>query len=297
MDSYDRMTYVSAVMIALIAFIHLPAVEADWYGAWRAWGVDGICRLGVPWFFFASGVYFARHIGEGGGWYGREIRKRVGGLLVPYFILNLIWFPCMLALNWIGTRYFAYPANVTLSLGWIVKGLGFSPVDWPIVVPTWFLRALFVVAVLCGAVWKVLRFNRISALAVTAVFWGIFAAQRLWLPQAAEFCLFGVNLQGLALFSSGVLCSSGLAPRTGATGNPVLRRMVWSVFILHAPLLTLVLIPFKAFGGLGAFANPLCYFGVWFGLLVSSALVGNLLRIDRIRSLCGGNAKSPSGSY
>lgn len=29
----EWMAHVSAVMIALIVFIHLPVVEADWYGA------------------------------------------------------------------------------------------------------------------------------------------------------------------------------------------------------------------------------------------------------------------------
>ena len=279
------MTYVSAVMIALIVFIHLPVVDAGWYGAWRKWGVDGICRLGVPWFFFASGVYFARHIGESDGWHGREIRKRVSGLLVPYFILNLVWFPFMVVLNWIGTKYFNYPAVVTLSPEWIVKGLGLSPVDWPIIVPTWFLRALFVVVLVGGFIWRFLRFNKISALLVSAVFWGLYTAQQICLPQFSDFFIFGLNLQGLALFTTGIFLSSWLKP--GRSASPFLRCAVWSVFILHAPLLSLLLIPCKAFGWSAVFASPACYFGVWLARIVFSALAGRFLHIDRIRGfLC-----------
>ena len=279
------MTWVSAMMIALIVFIHLPVVDAGWYGAWRKWGVDGICRLGVPWFFFASGVYFARHIGECDGWYGREIRKRVSSLLVPYFVLNLIWFPCVVTMNWIGTKCFNYPANVTLSLEWIVRGVGLSPVNMPIVIPLWFLRALFVVVVVGGLVWKFLRRNVWSGLAVAVACWGLYVVRLTWCPQDGQFFYYGLNVQGLALFMSGVCLSPLLIAKTKSPGISGLRNAVWAIFVLHAPIISLMLIPFKVCGGQKAFANPFCYFSCWLGVLVLSLVLGRVLRVDRLRKL------------
>lgn len=71
------MAAMSAVMIALVVFIHLLLTDQPWGVWWRRWGVDGVCRLAVPWFYLASGAVFARHIGESEGWYGLEVWKRV----------------------------------------------------------------------------------------------------------------------------------------------------------------------------------------------------------------------------
>lgn len=46
---------------------------------------DGVCRIAVPFFFFASGFFLAAHFGEN-YWWGKEIAKRIRTLFVPYLI-------------------------------------------------------------------------------------------------------------------------------------------------------------------------------------------------------------------
>lgn len=47
--------------------------------------ISSLCRIAIPWFFFASGFFLAKHIGEK-GWWHNAIRKRIRTLLVPFWI-------------------------------------------------------------------------------------------------------------------------------------------------------------------------------------------------------------------
>ena len=292
------MAAMSAVMIALVVFIHLPLTDQPWGVWWRRWGVDGVCRLAVPWFYLASGAVFARHIGESEGWYGREVRKRVGSLLVPCFILNLLWLPVMMTCNWIGAEYFGQELVVKANWAWVIRGLGLSPFAWPIDVPTWFLRSLFVVVVLMGLIVVGLRIkatDRGKKIGVAAVLWAAYLIQccTSTSPQANAFFEFAVSLQGLALFATGILLSPLLLSKEPCPGDAAFRSFTWSVLVLHAPILSVLTMPFKALGWFNrAFSTPSRYLLLWLAVLVLSAVLGHLLHISRLRRLFPDRVKS-----
>lgn len=270
------MSCVSAGMMVLVLIIHLPAVGAEWYEGWRRWMVDGVCRWAVPWFFFASGVMFRCETDS--------IRKRVGTLLVPFFVLNAAWLPVMMGLNWIGTRYFGYQAVVTPSWQWVVRGLGLSPVTWPIDVPTWFLRAVFVVVAIIGGIWSKVRFTRTRGVAVAAVFWVVYELQNAFWPEATDFFVFGVNLRGLALFSTGMLLTPWLRPEGQTEASRRMRTWTWSLFVLQAPVLSLLLLPLKVFGAVEkVLGNPTAYAVFGALVLVTAVAAGHLMRIEKLR--------------
>ena len=283
------MAVMGVIMIALVVFIHVPLGDASWCLWWRQWGVQGVCRLGVPWFFFASGVFFARHVGEGEGWCWREVKKRIGSLLLPYFVLNVLWLPVMIACNWIGARWFNQPVVVGANWACVIRGLGLSPFSWPIVVPTWFLRALFVVAAAFGLVAVCLRMKSgdwAKRAVVAAVAWGVCFVQGRWFssPRVDAFFHFTLSLQGLALFATGVLCSPLLMPRGKHPGDADLRRLTWSVLVLHAPILSVLTMPLKALGWYTpAFSMLTVYALFWAAAIGFSFLLGHALGISRLR--------------
>lgn len=282
---------VGAGMMVLVLIIHLPTVSASWLEGWRWWMVDGVCQWAVPWFFLVSGIMF--RVTDGGGAVIAEVRKRIGTLLVPFFVLNAIWLPVMMGLNWIGTRYFGYQAVVTTSWHWVVRGLGLSPVNWPIDVPTWFLRALFVVVAIVGGIWSQVRFTRTRGLLVAAMFWGVYELQRVYWPEATDFFVFGVNLRGLALFSTGMLLAPWLRPAKMSEGDRRLKSWTWSLFVLHAPVLSLMLLPLKAFGAVEkVLGNPFAYAAFGAVALVVSIAAGRLLRVDLLRGIISKDNKS-----
>lgn len=48
-------------------------------------GAGGLGRIAVPFFFFVSGFYLARHFDDT-NWYKREVLKRVKSLLIPFYV-------------------------------------------------------------------------------------------------------------------------------------------------------------------------------------------------------------------
>ena len=88
----QRMSIMSFVCACMIVAIHsTPSPEL---GTWQWWAVnflgrDGLCRAAVPWFFFASGFFLARHFGES-GWYKEAISVRMRTLVVPFVLWGII---------------------------------------------------------------------------------------------------------------------------------------------------------------------------------------------------------------
>lgn len=76
----------------------------------------------------------------------------------------------------------------------------------------------------------------------------------------------------------------GLKPRKMSECDRRLREWTWSLFVLQAPVLTLMLLPLKAFGVVEkALGNPFAY--AVFGTLVLLAAVwlGRVLNVGRLR--------------
>ncbi len=233
-------TIASAVALGLVVAKHVPALHSG-----------GAFEWAVPWFFLASGYWMATRF-EGGGWscWRRETAKRVRSLLVPYFLWNLLWFPVLFAANLLGSRLFGWPRIIDGSAACIVRCLGLDPFAWPALVPTWFLRSLFIVAVLTGAVWTITgprRTARLLFAALASLAW-IALCMAGPLPGGLDGLLrFTFNVQGFAFFSLGGAIASFLppgriAPPQGRGGlawrlHETLRPLLMPVFLLHVPVI------------------------------------------------------------
>ena len=119
--------------------------------------------------------------------------------------------------------------RVKANWAWVVRGLGLSPFAWPIDVPTWFLRSLFVVVVMMGLIIVGLRIKATDwgkKIGVAAVLWTAYLIQCCICtsPRANAFFEFTISLQGLALFATGILLSPLLISKAPYPYSCFMRR-------------------------------------------------------------------------
>lgn len=267
------MTVLSAIALGLVMGLHLPTLPKHW-----------LFELGVPWFFFASGFWF----GKSSRSYGENLRVRVRTLLVPYYLWNLLWFPVLFACNWFGWRYCGAQRVVDGSLACVLRCLGLSPFDWPALVPTWYLRALFVAVLVVGGVARTLAADaadrKTGGWTVAGIFWAAELTRRWWLPTDAlwtEFFAFGVPLSGCAYFATGQAVARHFRS-VEMTAVPQwanrLRRQLTPVYVLHAAVIVAGCWAAKALGFFDRLATTEGDVVMWFVGIVGAVAIGETLR-------------------
>lgn len=130
----NKLRNMALVCACFVVFIHSDVIAPVGSVAWWTRQVlgGGICRVAVPFFFFASGFFLALHMDEH-GWFMREMRKRVMTLLVPYVV-----FCC------IGIFYKTLTQQEIFDLSSLVKGFGFVWNYQPATGVLWYVRTLMI---------------------------------------------------------------------------------------------------------------------------------------------------------
>ena len=165
-----KISNMSTVCSMLVVLLHIgPRVEigsSTWFV--DRFFNDGLGRAAVPFFFVASGFFLARHVGEE-GWWIRSVRKRVRTLIVPYLFWNLLWLLMLATVAVSANVWHGRSAFSGLTMP-ILDG----PFSLPPLVPTWYLRALFLFVVLSPLFVKCLaRFGK-TTIAVVALLYAAF---------------------------------------------------------------------------------------------------------------------------
>ena len=110
---------------------------------------DGVCRIAVPFFFFASGYFLSKHVGET-GWWKRALVSRLRTLAVPYLIFVSVYW--LFRNSWYMVMNIRSGANafdgIDVSMPAILGIFGFNPFDYPAMAPLWYIRALLILIVL-----------------------------------------------------------------------------------------------------------------------------------------------------
>ena len=267
----------NVLAISLVVCLHLPSLPHCW-----------VLDFGVPWFFFASGFWYGCRPRR----WSEEVRKRVRSLLVPFFLWNLIWFPILFTMNTIGWKYFGAERVVDGSVDSIVRCLGLSAWRWPALVPTWFLRALFVAAALVGGLWALCAWGRrwgkygeiVCRVVVACVLSMMAFTFRLWRPDGSMWggvFTVGVPVCGMACFAVGGV----VALMVGDQGDEecggawiFLRRQMMPIYLLHAIVIMMCGWCAK---GLGCFKYLVTSWGdviMWFVAVLGAILLGWMMR-------------------
>ena len=132
----NRMRNLALFCALLVVIIHCTStfkVENPWL--WKA-GYCGFCRIAVPFFFFASGLFLGLRVGEA-GWWKASVLKRCRTLLVPYFFWLTAFFAYRTGLLWMAGE------SVDLSGPALMTAFGFNLLEYPCLHPLWYVRALF----------------------------------------------------------------------------------------------------------------------------------------------------------
>ena len=164
MHSRGKQAEVDAVRLAanyLVVAIHLMILLGNTshvgleYSFWK-WVSQSLAPIAMPTLFFISGYLF--YMGSTKVW--EKLRRRIGRLLVPYVLWNLI-VGLLFALLCVLGFYKSASANLTSLteiISWLMKktmSLWHAPAD----MPTWYIRTIFIYALL-GPVWLLFMHGR-----------------------------------------------------------------------------------------------------------------------------------------
>lgn len=194
----------------------------------------GFVHVAVPWFFFASGVFLARHTCKP-GWWWYEAKKRFRTVLLPFYIWSSVWV-LMLCVIQIGALFVNYkPTNPdefsVLRIDIVLKALGVYP--GRCLGPYWFLRTLYCFVMILPLIFVRSRWIRICEIVVLFIVWMV---ARTLVPHGTplwEFFEYCVSLKGLFFFMTGMYLSRylPLGDSKGARGGVL--SCAFPIFLLH----------------------------------------------------------------
>ena len=196
-----------------VVMLHVPqplpvdSSSSAWWLVHLTAGTFG--RLGVPFYFVASGFFLARHSAEP-SWWRRETVKRLSSLMVPFVLWLTLWNVAEGVLAVLSN--FRSGANLIdgLPYGWaLLTRLGIDPFDYPSDIPLWFVRSLLLyVAASCVLIPALKKAGFVLPAAVLI----LSAALRL-ADGSSDVCRFlsrFVSLHGLFYFLVGASLSLGV---------------------------------------------------------------------------------------
>lgn len=176
--SSNTLNYLKCILCVGVVFIHarfypdLSVVgvnEFEGYKFYNAldcyFNANFLNSTCVPLFFVISGYLFFLNIPELFGWkvYLTKLKSRIGSLLIPYLICNMLF---VLFNNTISLLH-GTPFNPwdCFSSFWSIKG------GLPIMAQTWYIRDLMVMCLLTPIIWFAIRFGKVFLLIALCGCW------------------------------------------------------------------------------------------------------------------------------
>ena len=197
---FAKMSFICAIMIV---YLHTGcAARGEVFFQLMHRAITSLCQVAIPWFFFASGFFLSRHIGEE-GWWSREVIKRIRSLMVPFWIWGTLIFLvyCFIALC---IRVVGYDYHGTDALSWIsVRGvLRVAGFDYAASMPTmWYMRSLFLLVVMSPLIYA----GRIVLVVLLGLLYLTFNICFTQIGSPWDYVFeFLVSLRGMLYFSFGM---------------------------------------------------------------------------------------------
>ena len=219
-ETIDRLRPLLALMVVGLHVrpYYITGTETFFDGLYEA-SVITIYRvffsIAVPFFFLISGYYFFKGLDKWDATIWKDkIKKRIGSLLVPYLLWNVIAFAGYFVTRFSGHIIKGAPMpNILAELGergWLrifwdrclygeirtakMNLFGFAvSTSTPMNEPTWFLRDLMVVILFTPLIWWLIRHFRKNFILI----FGLLYLVDLWIPFA------GFSSKAFFLFSLG----------------------------------------------------------------------------------------------
>lgn len=249
-----RISAMSLICAAFVVGLHV--------GEGPAWlrKVTAVKSIAVPVFFTIAGFLFAGRMDEQ-GWWKRQVLSRVRSLMIPYVIWNLAYWIFMFGIGLIAVkcgRDFGGLDNVNAMMWNKYDVLGFFPLMFPALGLTWFIRSLFIMALI----------SPVFAVCKQKWGWAFVLISYASMCVAEQYCPeFGRGwmekwllvgwLRALSYFSVGIYLRYNGGNSVGAK---VPRLVAVAMFVVAAASFSL------DFPGRVFFATPLAIVGLWYML-------------------------------
>jgi peptidoglycan/LPS O-acetylase OafA/YrhL len=205
-----RIANLSFVCAVLIACIHVPNPDCI-STFFTRWFPGGLVALGVPFFFVVSGYLFLNHL-DRLHWWRDALAKRLRTVLVPFLLINLVWFAVYYGVHNIAVARFGSHQPDCMRLTWRNFFFSVNPlpnfrVMEPALGPTWYLKALLLLALCAPLYLWFIRRSRLCAaafLAAVAAAWYAYAAWMFASPPVGEFPCYELEPRCLFYFAAGM---------------------------------------------------------------------------------------------
>lgn len=203
-----NMSFLSAIAVVVIhagggGMGALSARVANQFLSW------GLCTFAVPWFFFVSGYFLARHVEED-KWWTHALASRLRTLVVPYLFLGVAFLfltvGCTVLFNLNAGRSVLDGLDMRILL---LRVWGLDLMEHPLLVPFWYIRALMLLVLVSPLlVWALKRGGWLLPLALLPVYFYCcavhFRYERPWFLFYSP-----LSLTGWIYFSVGLLARLG----------------------------------------------------------------------------------------
>lgn len=192
-DTSRKLANMGFLCAILVVCIHIQRPGGCEFWVIR-WVSEGLSQIAVPFFFIMSGYVLLNHLDDK-EWWRNAIRKRIRTLVVPFFCLNLLWWPIFYGFHAAGVRYFhADDTNrlMDITLVNFLRGINIFPCfGGPVLGALWYVRALLLTAPIF--VWLMRRSKRTGMVVVSVIYilWMLQAQFLPWMKYEFSFrCLF-----------------------------------------------------------------------------------------------------------
>lgn len=173
----NKIKNLSIVCAMLVAFIHVGRPSVVGSSGWWFYQLtaEGVSRVAVPFFFICSGYFLSKHFTDA-GWYLAEIKKRIKSLIVPYLFWSLIFYLYIYALSLVEPdNPICYRVVQEMPIvSRILLSLGLSPEKLPMLYPLWYLRFLFLMALVSPVFVLTAKYFGLSMFVVLGILYILF---------------------------------------------------------------------------------------------------------------------------
>lgn len=216
----NKLSWMRLVCACMVVCIHVPAGGGQTM-AWCANRLLGnyLCWMAVPFFFLSSGYLLAcKSECRFSNWYGKEVRKRVKSILIPFFLWNLLALVFVPVLRLIAAPQQWRSCLEALPGDWLAKTVGYCWWDYPMHMPSWYLRALFIFAFCAPLILLLVRRIGRFGCVILVIVAGIIT---VWTQQTIDDLRMILNyvipVNGLAYFALGASFAMNGIPKIPAS--------------------------------------------------------------------------------